>query len=122
MILFRSLTGSARDYVMLHSKTDEYVDLKAAALRYESSSRIWTEISGNTNIRTTCTVLWMVGKREKEKGKARRERRTQAAGAVQQERTRMRKKRMILASVVVAKVITRQIVMPRKIPMGSCWT
>ena len=52
---------------------------------------------------TTCTVLWMVGKREKEKGKARKERITQAAGAVQQERTRTRKKRMLLASVVVAK-------------------
>ena len=68
MILFRSLTGSARDYVMLLSKTDEYVDLKAAALRYGSRSRIWTEISGNTNS-TTCTMLWMVGRKENEKAR-----------------------------------------------------
>ena len=68
MILFRSLTGSARDYVMLHSKTNEYVDLKAAALRYESSSRIWTEISGNTNLHYMHSAL-DGGKKRKGKGK-----------------------------------------------------
>ena len=71
MILFRSLTGSARDYVMLHSKTDEYVDLKAAALRYESSSRIWTEISGNTNSHYMHSAL-DGGKKGKGKGKGKK--------------------------------------------------
>ena len=49
MLFLRSLPITVCEYVTMHGSSDDYKDLKsAAALKYETSQRLWTEISGNT--------------------------------------------------------------------------
>ena len=45
MILLRSLKSAVRQYVVMHSPSESYTDIRAAALRYESAQRLWQEVS-----------------------------------------------------------------------------
>ena len=47
MILLRSLKTQVRQYVVMHSRTEDYADIRQAALRYESSQRLWQEVSSD---------------------------------------------------------------------------
>ena len=48
MLFLRSLPTQIREYTTMHSNTDDYKDIKSAALKYETSQRLWAEIGGNT--------------------------------------------------------------------------
>lgn len=48
MLFLRSLPSVVREYCTMHSSSDDYKDLQSAVLKYETSQRLWTEISGNT--------------------------------------------------------------------------
>ena len=48
MLFLLSLPTQIREYTTMHSNTEDYKDLKSAALKYETSQRLWTEIGGNT--------------------------------------------------------------------------
>ena len=48
MLFLRSLPSTVREYVTMHGLSDDYKDLKSAALKYETSQRLWAEISGST--------------------------------------------------------------------------
>ena len=43
MILLRSLKPAVRQYLVMHSISETYADIRLAALRYESAQRLWQE-------------------------------------------------------------------------------
>ena len=47
LILLRSLPGDCRSYVMLHSKDESYMELRAAAIRFEVQQRLFTELGAS---------------------------------------------------------------------------
>ena len=47
LILLRSLPGDCRSYVMLHSKDESYMELRAAAIRFEAQQRLFTELGAS---------------------------------------------------------------------------
>ena len=47
LILLRSLPGDCRAYVMLHAKDASYTELRAAAIRFESQQRLFTELGAS---------------------------------------------------------------------------
>ena len=49
MILLRSLPTEVRSYILMHSASESFSDLRQAALKFESTQRMWSELSGNTN-------------------------------------------------------------------------
>ena len=72
MLFLRSLPMQIREYTTMHSNTDDYKDLKIAALKYETSQRLWTEIGGNTAPQYMQSIFdpnKPKGKGEKGKGK-----------------------------------------------------
>ena len=47
LIPLRSLPGDCRSYVMLHSKDESYMELRAAAIRFEAQQRLFTELGAS---------------------------------------------------------------------------
>lgn len=75
MILLRSLKAAVRQYVVMHSISESYADIRFAALRYEFAQRLWKEVSPNPKD-PDFYALAAEGKRKDErKGKGRRQRR-----------------------------------------------
>ena len=54
MILLRSLKSAVRQYVVMHSPSESYTDIRAAALRYESAQRLWQEVSIDPKVTILC--------------------------------------------------------------------
>ena len=50
LMLLRSLPSGCRQYVVLHTASDSYEDLRAACVRYEAQNRIWLDPTGNQMI------------------------------------------------------------------------
>ena len=73
MILLRSLKPNIRQYVVMHSQSEDYNDLRQAALRFESSQRLWQEVSTdpkNDNYYAQAAIKGKgKGKKGDEKGK-----------------------------------------------------
>lgn len=68
MILLRSLPAEVRSYILMHSASESFSDLRQAALKFESTQRMWSELSGNTNS-LNAVVPPKGGKDQKGKGK-----------------------------------------------------
>ena len=68
MILLRSLPAEVRSYILMHSASESFSDLRQAALKFESTQRMWSELSGNTNS-LNAVVPPKGGKDTKGKGK-----------------------------------------------------
>ncbi|CAL1163766.1 unnamed protein product [Cladocopium goreaui] len=49
MVLIKSLPVGVREYVVMHSPSHDYVQMKNAALLYEANQRTWTEIAGSSS-------------------------------------------------------------------------
>ena len=49
MILLRSIQPEVRSYILMHSSSESFSDLQQAALKFESTQRMWSELSGNTS-------------------------------------------------------------------------
>lgn len=69
MLFLRSLPSVVREYCTMHSSSDDYKDLQSAALKYETSQRLWTEISGNTSSHYMQSMFNSGKSKKGEKGK-----------------------------------------------------
>ena len=49
MVLIKSLPVGVREYVVMHSPSHDYMQMKNAALLYEANQRTWTEIAGSSS-------------------------------------------------------------------------
>ena len=64
MILVRSLPNWVREYIVMHSPSDDFDQMRRAALLYETNQRTWSELAGSSQ------ATYMHGMFEKEKGKS----------------------------------------------------
>ena len=70
MLLLRSLDAEVRSYCLMHAKSEDFQGLREAALRFESTQRLWSEFGGRGNNNNVLNpVVDAKGKKGKEKGK-----------------------------------------------------